>query len=629
MNRIEDYALVGDCHSVALVGRDGSIDWCCFPRMDSPAVFAKILDADRGGSFQIGARGATGTEREYVTDTNVLVTRHVSATGALEVTDCMPTGRFDAQAPGRVSCTHSILRRLRAVSGPVEAELLLDPRFEYGAFTPRFTLTSPHTAEIVGGADALWVGSSRPLSVSRDALHTTWKLDAGEEAWIEVAWSSSHAAERPAHAPSCDELRRKLEDTISFWREWLGQSWYDGEHAAEVRRSALALKALTYAPTGAVVAAPTTSLPEEIGGGRNWDYRYTWIRDATLTLTSLMVLGFRAEAEQFKSWLERTGAGRPEDLQIMYRIRGERFLPEAELGHLSGHRSSAPVRIGNGAAKQLQLDSYGQILEAAHLFSRVGGDITATNWSFLSGLVDIVCDRWRFPDHGIWEIRDEPRHFVHSKLNCWLALDRGVKLAHARNLPAPLAEWEAQRDALFDYLVRQGAPNGWFCQAAGHEVPDASVLLVPALGLLPTTHPLVEQTLRVVERDLARDGLVYRYLSPDGLSGGEGAFLLCSFWLLDCLTHSGRLDEADALLERLLGLGNDVGLYAEEVEPHTGEARGNFPQAFTHMALVASASHLSAAKRGEVPVDSAVDYAELALERLLAASGKRPLKPGA
>jgi GH15 family glucan-1,4-alpha-glucosidase len=412
-----------------------------------------------------------------------------------------------------------------------------------------------------------------------------------------------------------------LEATIDFWHAWISRCIYEGPHSAEVRRSALALKALTYAPSGAIVAAPTTSLPEAIGGARNWDYRYTWIRDATLTLTSLFVLGFTEEADAFKEWLERTGAGRPEDLQIMYGIGGERSLPELELSSLEGHRGSSPVRVGNGAVKQMQLDAYGQILEAGYLYGKAGGELTESNWAFLRGLTDIVCERWRDPDQGIWEMRDSPRHFTHSKLNCWIALDRAVRIARSRGLDAPVERWEKERDAARAYVLEQAAADGWFHQAVGHAVPDAATLLVPASGLVASDDPLTTTTIDAIRKTLERDGLLYRYLSDDGLEGGEGAFLLCSFWLLDCLIHAGRLDEAEALLERLLGYANDVGLLAEEVDPSSGELLGNFPQAFSHMALVLSCAHLEAARRGEIPPGAAVDFAEGALDRLLAKGG--------
>lgn len=616
MNRIGDYGLIGDCHSAALVGRDGSIDWACFPRFDSPAVFCRILDVERGGSFSIQPANIHSVARAYLEDTNVLVTTFTCETGVVTVTDCMPLSLPDPGNLAAVASHRSILRRVVCTSGSIDVDIALVPRFEYGAVIPRVALPSAHTAIVIGGADALTVRASHALERGNTDVRARWHLDTGEEAWIEMMWCRSYERRADALDPEtcADDMRMRLDETVRFWRMWIERCWYVGDHAPAVRRSALVLKALTYAPSGAIVAAPTTSLPEEIGGGRNWDYRYTWIRDATMTLTALLILGFREEADAFKLWLGRAGAGRPEDLQIMYGIGGERWLPEIELTHLAGHRGSLPVRIGNGAVRQTQLDANGQILEAAFLYHKAGGEITAENWRFLAGLAAIVCDRWRHPDQGIWEIRDDPRHFVHSKLMCWVALDRAVRLAAKLGVAAD-ARWKHERDQIRASLLGEAAPDGWFQQAVGFGVPDAATLLVPAMGLLPARDRLAQKTIEVVRRSLEQDGLVYRYLTPDGLEGGEGAFLLCSFWLLDCLTHSGRLDEADALLERLLSLRNDVGLFAEEIDVSSGEALGNFPQAFSHMALVSSCAHLSAAKRGEIP-EGPIDYAECAVDRL-------------
>ena len=618
MRRIADYALLGDCHSAALVGRDGSIDWACFPRFDAPSVFCRILDEQRGGSFCLSPVGHFTSTRTYVEDSNVLATTFTTPRGVLEVVDCMPVSAAGASSGTSVSTRHALLRRVRCLAGEVQVRVVVAPRFEYGSFTPRVRLTSWRTAEVVGGADALWVSSTRPLVAQESALRARWRLRAGDEAWIEAAWTPSFVERAPEKAPDLHDFHRRLEDTLTFWRKWIGRCSYQGEHLKAVRRSALTLKALTYAPTGALVAAPTTSLPEELGGTRNWDYRFTWLRDASLTLISLLVLGYREEADAFRHWLRRTSAGRAEDLQIMYGIQGQRLLPEVELGHLAGHAGSRPVRIGNGAAKQLQLDVSGELLEASWLYARAGGLVTPTNWAFLSGLVEEVCRRWRQPDQGLWEMRDEPRHFIHSKLLCWVALDRGLRLAQERNLPVPLMRWARERAELRRYLM-ECAADGWFPQARGTSVADASTLLVPALGFLPLAHPLVRGTVQKVRERLESGGLLYRYLAPDGLSGGEGAFLLCSFWLVDVLAHEGKWEEAEALLSRLLGLANDVGLYAEEAVPITGEALGNFPQAFTHMALVSSCAQLSAVRALEQrrPPEQARDFAAVALESLL------------
>ncbi|MCA1830837.1 MAG: glycoside hydrolase family 15 protein, partial [Actinobacteria bacterium] len=490
MNGIGDYALIGDCHSAALVGPDGSIDWACFPRFDSPSVFGRILDEKRGGGFQISPKEVRSVKRAYMRDTNVIVTTFECARGLLELTDCMPLARSLESRGPRVRASHSILRRARCTEGVVELEVTCAPRFEYGSFVPRFDQTSPTTAMIVGGADAIEVVATHPIAVTDDEVRAHWRLHEDEDAWIEAAWSTSYEPnEWAAPRGSIADAPRRLAATVAFWRDWMRWCWYDGDHSPLVRRSALTLKAMTYSPSGAVVAAPTTSLPEEIGGERNWDYRYTWIRDATLTLTSLFVLGFAEEADAFKGWLERATAGRPADLQVMYGVGGERWLPEHELPHLSGHRGSSPVRIGNGAVGQTQLDIYGQILESAYLFGKAGGAFTKENWAFLSSLADAACERWRLPDQGIWEIRDAPRHFTHSKLNCWMALDRALKLARARALPGDLDRWARERDAIRFYLLKDAAPDGCFHQAVGFPYADAATLLIPAVGFMPTSDP--------------------------------------------------------------------------------------------------------------------------------------------
>jgi GH15 family glucan-1,4-alpha-glucosidase len=621
VQRIADYALIGDCHTNALVGRNGSIDWLCFPRPDSPSVFTHLLDEQHGGNFAVRLDDAT-VDRRYVDDTNILTTTWRAAGGVLEVVDCMPVSLDD---DGTLRPWQGVLRRLRCLEGTVIPQIRVTPRFEYALVVPRLRTPTPYVADFVGGGSAIRVQATHPLE-RRDAhtlrrgdvLAAGWELGEGDEAWVVARWTPAHLAPEDEPEPDPEGWAGLLDNTLEFWRGWVGECDYEGERRGDVRRSALVLKALTYAPTGALLAAATTSLPEEIGGERNWDYRYTWIRDATLTLTSLFVLGLHAEAAAFKGWLERTGAGRPQDLQIMYGVEGERMLPEVVLEHLGGHRASRPVRIGNGAVKQLQLDSYGQLLESAYLYGRAGGDITEDNWRYLAGLADVCCERWSEPDQGIWEIRDEPRHFTHSKVNCWLALHRAVQLAEMRGAPV-LSHWADGRDEIAARLLDDARQRGWFAQSLGADVPDAAALLVPGVGFISAADPLVARTVEVVVDKLSdNSGLVHRYVADDGLRGGEGAFLLCSFWLVDVLTHAGRLDDAAALLERLLGLSNDVGLFAEEVDPSTGEHLGNTPQAFTHMALVTSLAHLSAARRGQLPTDGAPhDFAELALDRLL------------
>jgi GH15 family glucan-1,4-alpha-glucosidase len=588
VGRIADYALIGDCHTVALVGRDASIDWWCPGRFDAPSVFARILDPDAGHcSVRIEAQRAAS--RSYVQDTNVVTTVLSNDDGQVEVTDCMPVEAFDSLHPARVLTDGAILRRVRGLAGHV-----------------------PVVVEVVRNADYGRRGA--------EVFRVERELSAGESMWLRLDGTTGE----PTVEVDPHEAAHQLLTTIAFWRAWLTECSYRGAYEEVVRRSALVLKALIYAPTGAVVAAPTTSLPELLGGGRNWDYRYTWIRDATLTLISLRILGYGAEADVFKRWLERATGGEPERLQIMYGVAGEPDLPEFTLDHLRGHRDSAPVRIGNGAATQTQHDSYGQLVEAAWLYVRGGGKLSEVNQRYICRLVDVAAERWREPDHGIWEIRADPRQFVHSTLHCWMAFDRAIDLIGVGQLPRDhFDHWSEQRDACRGHLESLASRCGWFPQASGsaefESAADAAALLIPAMGFLPASDPSVVATVDRVCDELSERGLLLRYRADDGLDGGEGVFLLCSFWLVDVLTHQGRLPEAEALLERLIGLSNDVGLFAEETDAATGESLGNFPQAFTHMALITSCAHVTAAREGRIPSpDVAHDFAASALARLVA-----------
>lgn len=603
MARISDYGLIGDCHTVALVARDATIEWWCPERFDSPSVFAKMLDPGAGHAC-VRVNDQRSSHRFYVQDTNVLTTVLTNDDGEVEVTDCMPVAGFDHDNPAAVTTSHCILRRIRCLSGEVLANVEVVIKPDYARSDP--------DPSLVGVISAT---ATRPLEQTEDGYRAAYSLSAGETVWVRIDGPNA------SREPLVDgEAANQLITTIAFWRAWLAECSYRGAYEDHVRRAALVLKALIYTPTGAVVAAPTTSLPENIGGERNWDYRYTWIRDATLTLISLRILGYRAEADAFKAWMERAMSGGP--LQIMYGIDCERTLTELELGHMSGHRNSRPVRIGNGAATQTQNDSYGQIVEAAWLYVRGGGSLDRQNQKALSRLADIAAQRWRTRDHGIWEVRNEPRQFVHSTLHCWVALDRAVWLAHAGHLDGDVETWVAERDACRAHLEDLAKRCGWFPQASGTDeferAADAAALLVPAMGFLPSNDPAVTATIDHVVTDLSERGLLLRYRAADGLDGEEGVFLLCSFWLVDVLTHQGRLEEAETMLDKLLGLSNDLGLFAEESDAATGEALGNFPQAFTHMAMITTCAHVTAAREGRIPSpDVAHDYAATALGRLV------------
>ena len=593
---IEDYGIIGDLHTVALVGKNGSIDFLCLPSFDSPSVFAALLDADRGGRFQIAPQMDDAVHKQlYLPDTNVLLTRFLSDSGVAEVSDLMPVE--DA------GVAHNLVRRAKTVRGELRFEMRCEPRFDYARAT--------HTVERRSDTEILFVGrsgvrelvlrlrSSVPMQIAEGAAVAQYTLGADESAWfvLEVVMS-----DEPSASAGTDYTSDAFKETVNFWRAWIGRSTYKNRWREVVNRSALVLKLLTSSEHGSIVAAPTFGLPENIGGVRNWDYRYTWIRDSSFVLYALLRLGFTDEARNFMRWLvARCKELNPDgSLQIMYGIDGRHQLTEETLSHLEGYKRSSPVRIGNGAYDQVQLDIYGELMDAVYLYDKYSEPVSYELWHYLVRFVEWVRAHWREADEGIWEVRGGRQEFLYSRLMCWVAIDRGVRLAQKRSLPADLASWIKTRDQIYHQIHTDfwDPERRTFIQSRASRSTDAACLLMPLVRFIGPTDPRWLSTLEAVTRDLLDDTLVYRYrvghAASDGLSGDEGTFSMCSFWYVECLARAGRLDEARLAFEKMLGYANHLGLYAEELAP-SGEQLGNFPQAFTHLGLISAAFQLDRA----------------------------------
>ena len=580
---IRDYALVGDGRTAALIARDGSVDWLCLPNFDSPSVFARVLDAERGGSFRLEPAVPFEAERRYLDDSNVLETTFTTAQGTVRLTDAMTLSDDQAISPMR-----ELVRKAEGMAGAVPLRWSFDPRFGYGARRTRIERRSRHWfAE--DGSDALVLGiCDAPDGIFANGIVTgEVALEQGRSA----LWSLAAAHGEPLVIPGRSDAERRLARTTAFWPTWASQIQYEGPWREAVVRSALVQKLLVFAPSGARVAAPTASLPEWIGGTRNWDYRYTWLRDGCWSLDAGLRLGFHKGAQAFFWWLMQASRLTQPELRILYRVDGSPQAPERELPWLEGYRGSGPVRIGNGAAQQLQLDVYGGVLESIWLYVQQVGHIDRDTGKQVARIADWVATHWRDPDSGIWEVRSEPAHFIQSKAFCWIALDRACKLAERGAIPDRSVRWRASADELREFIETQGWDEelGSYVRATDLREPDASLLTMPLLGYGDPKGERIRSTIDTIERELRKGPFVYRYLGDDGVGGAEGAFLTCSFWLVEALAHAGRLDRAHALMDELIGLANDVGLYSEEVDPHTHDFLGNFPQALTHLALVNAA----------------------------------------
>ncbi|MCI3929772.1 glycoside hydrolase family 15 protein [Streptomyces sp. AN091965] len=584
---IEDYALIGDHQTAALVARTGSIDWLCLPRFDSAACFAALLGEDEHGHWRIAPQGADlCARRAYRPDSLVLDTEWDTPDGTVRVTDFMPQRD---RAP-------DLVRVVEGVEGEVTVRSTLRLRFDYGSVVPWMRRSDGHRVA-VAGPDAVWLRTEPDVRAwgRADATHAEFTVRAGERVTFVLTWHPSHEPR-----PPLIDVERALRESVDDWRAWAARCRYEGPHRDAVVRSLITLKALTYAPTGGIVAAPTTSLPEELGGVRNWDYRYCWLRDSTLTLAALLTAGYREEAEAWRDWLLRAVAGDPADLQIMYGLGGERRLPEADAAWLPGYAGSAPVRLGNAAVCQRQLDVYGEVVDSLWLARHSGMATRPHAWRIQLALMEFLRQVWREPDEGLWEVRGPRRQFVHSKVMAWVAADRTVRALEDRpDLEGDPDRWRRLRDEIHAEVCARGydADRGTFTQSYGSRELDAALLLIPRVGFLPPDDPRVLGTIDAVREDLGtREGFVRRYstdgITVDGLPGHEGVFLACSFWLADALHLSGRTKEARALFERLLELGNDVGLLAEEYDAAERRQLGNFPQAFSHVGLVTTAFSL-------------------------------------
>ncbi len=596
---IENYGIIGDMHSVALVGTDGSIDWFCFPHFNSPSVFAAILDDEIGGRFKISpVEDGENRKQLYWPDTNVLITRFFTPGGVGEITDYMPVG-----VPANGHGYHQLIRRVRVVRGEMTFRMECTPAFDYARAEHETEITAEGACFRAPQLD-LGLSTQIPLKPNGNGVLAEFTLRE-EETTVFVLREVEGGAGCGASFSEPEE-EKLFKETIGYWRRWLSQCTYTGRWREMVRRSALALKLLTFEPTGAIVAAPTCSLPESLGGERNWDYRYTWLRDAAFTLYGLLRIGFTEEAARFMDWIDNRckDSGSDGSLKLMYGIDGSSDLTEETLDHLDGYRGSKPVRIGNGAYDQLQLDIYGELMDAVYLYNKYGDPISYDLWTRLRVLINWVCDNWQRKDEGIWEVRGGQRHFVYSKLMCWVAVDRGLRLASKRSFPADRERWLTVRDEIYEEIMDKGwnAEHETFVQSYDEDTLDASNLIMPLVFFLSPNDPRMLSTLDAINRSpreggLVTGGLVYRYdvnESADGLTGEEGTFSMCTFWLVEALTRAGRVDDARLIFEQMLGYSNHLGLYSEEIGP-SGEALGNFPQAFTHLTLISAAFNLDRA----------------------------------
>jgi len=588
---IESYGIIGDMHTVALVGKDGSIDWCCLPTFDSPSVFGSILDDQKGGFYRIHALGLEQYKQMYLPDTNVLVTRFLGEDGIGEVTDFMPVR--DPDAPVK---SHEIVRVVRAIRNTVRFRLECRPAFNYAQEEHTVRL-DPRGAVFEAPSNRFSLISRFPLHIQHGGVACEFELNPNERATFILRQVQKSGRAEIFEARHQGEVA--LKRTVAFWRNWLSQCNYEGRWREMVHRSALVLKLLTYEPTGAIVAAPTTSLPEEIRGVRNWDYRYCWLRDAAFTIYAFLRLGFKSEAQAFMNWLAERYTETSENgpLQIMYGIDGRHELPERELTHLDGYRGSRPVRIGNNAAGQLQLDIYGEVMDSIYLYDKYVNTLSYDGWKQIRRMMAWLIDHWQQPDEGIWEVRGGRQHFVYSKVQCWVALDRTLRLAHKRSLPLDHAKVMSTRDAIYEEVMTRGwnAERATFVQHYGAEEVDAANLVMPLMFFIGPTDPRMKRTIQRTMDELVSDSLVYRYgvgrAAAAGLEGGEGTFNMCTFWLVEALSRAGQLEQARFILEKMITYANHLGLYAEETGP-AGEALGNYPQAFTHMGLISAAFNL-------------------------------------
>jgi GH15 family glucan-1,4-alpha-glucosidase len=600
---IADYALIGDCHSAALISREGSIDWCCLPRFDSGSTFARILDHERGGHCAIRptAPGTWEYERHYLEDTLVLATTIRGPAGEVMVTDCFLAVEGEQRGPSR-----QILRVIEGRRGEVELELRIVPRFDYGDVRPWIRRKGARLHCAIGGNDALLIWSDQELE--EDPAHelggrTT--VGAGDRVRLSLFYSPPELvdAERVSE-PDPRELDEALEGTIRWWREWAQTLSLDSRDEGPARRSGITLKALTYQPTGAIVAAPTASLPEAVGAGRNWDYRYAWLRDSSFSSRTFAEIGCESEADAFRAFILRSAAGHADDLQVLYGVGGERRVGDDVIAGLEGYRGSAPVRVGNAAFGQRQLDGTGELVNLTWRWHRRGHSPSDDEWRFLLSLIDRAAEQCHEPDSGIWEWPGKPQHFVHSKVLCWSALDRGIRLADECMRRAPTRRWKRIRDELRATIEDRGyeRKRGIFLGAYGRPELDAALLLLPTVEFVDWNDERMIRTTAAVREELdAGGGLLYRYRRKDGLPGTEGAFLCCSFWLVECLARQGELGEARSLFDRCVARSNDLGLFAEEVDPKSGELLGNFPQGLSHLAHIDAAVCLAGLEAGESP----------------------------